>query len=121
MRGEQLRGVAAADRDRHVPVAVLVEDDVAAPCVRECPRRDGEDALAAEFELDLRSRHEPDLVDVLAREIERDVAETVNVKNGRADPRLADLRLRQVESHQRVDSEWRPELFERDTTSQVRR
>ena len=58
-RVQHLGRVAAADREGHVPVAVLVEHDVARPRVRERPRRDGVDPLAAEIELDLHPRQCP--------------------------------------------------------------
>ena len=53
---QHLGRAAAADRDRHVPVAVLVQDDVARPRVGERARGDRVEALAAELELDLRAR-----------------------------------------------------------------
>ena len=64
-RVQHLGRVAVRDRNRHVPVAVLVEHDVARSRVRERPRRDRIDTLAAEIELDLRPRHDPRLVGVL--------------------------------------------------------
>ena len=58
-RVQHLARVAVADRHRHVPVAVLVEHDVAGPGVGERPGGDGVEALAAELELDLRARDDP--------------------------------------------------------------
>ena len=57
-------GVPAVDRDRHVPVAVLVEHDVARPRVGELALRDGIDALPGQVQLDLpQARFEDDRID----------------------------------------------------------
>ena len=90
------------------------------PGVGERPGGDGVEALAAELELDLRARNDPDLGDVLARDVEGDVAKRVNVEHRGADPVGAELGLGQIEAHERVRVERRAELFDRDAAREVR-
>ena len=89
------RGAASRDREREAAVAVLVEDQRAARRVGERSREDGVEALAAADELDPRAGRELDVLEVLAAEVERDVAEAVDDERDRADPVLPDLRLRE--------------------------
>ena len=109
---QHLGCVAVADRHRHVPVAVLVEHDVARPRIGERPRGDGVEALAPELELDLRARDDAHFGHVLPRDVESDVAERVNIEDRARDPVPSDLRLRNVESDERVGSKRRAELVD---------
>ena len=106
-RVEHLGRVAVADRHRHLAVAVLVEHDVAPPGVREGPRRDGVIAFTPELELDLSARDDSDLSNVFARDIECDVAKSVNVENGAGDAVDADFRLGNVEPDERIGTDRR--------------
>src|SRR5207253_9318008 len=99
---EHLRRAAAVDRDRDIPVRVLVEDDVAGPRIGERPRDDGVVALEGELELHRDAGQDVRLLEVLPRQIELHVAEAVDVEHGRADPVLADLWLRHVDPDERL-------------------
>ena len=63
----------------------------------------------------------PDLGDVLAGDVEGDVAKRVNVENRGADLVGAELGLRQIEPHERVRVDRRAELLDRDAAGEVRR
>src|SRR5207244_10308369 len=117
---QHLAGVAAVDRDRHRPVGVLVEDDVAAARVREGARGDDVVALAGELELDLTTGLDTRLLEVLAPEVELHVAEAVDVENRRPDAGAAQVRLGQVETGERLLVERRPELLERHAEREMR-
>src|SRR5439155_22474466 len=80
LRVQQRRSVPAGDRHRHVPVAVLVEDHVTRPCVAERSGGHCIVALAVVLELDARPGHDARALGVVAREIERDVAEAADVE-----------------------------------------
>ena len=120
-RVEHRRGTPTVDGDGHVAVAVLVEDHVARPRVGERARGHREVPLAGQLELDARPRDNADLLDVLTREIQRDVAETVDVEQGGVDRSVDDLRLREVEPDEAVGIDGWPELRKRDTGREVRR
>src|SRR4029453_639050 len=94
---EHLGRVPVRDRDGDVLVRVLVEDDVARARVGERPRGRCVVAVDAAVELDAGAGADPRALDVGAREVQLDVAEAVDIEDGRADHRLADLRLGQLE------------------------
>ena len=77
--------------------------------------------LAAELELEPGARDDPRRLEVLAREVEGDVAEPVDVERRRADLPRARLRLRQIEPDERVRVDRRAELLDRDARGEVRR
>src|SRR5205814_832639 len=83
------------------------------PVPRSSTRRGGEVPLAARGELDARARHDRRLLQMLAGEVERDVAEAVDAEHGGADPRPPHLRLRQVEPDERLRVDRRTELGRR--------
>ena len=64
---------------------------------------------------------DPGPLDVVAREVEGDVAETVNVEHRRVDPLVREARLGEIESDERVGVERRPELLQRHAVREVRR
>ena len=115
------RRASSRDRERHVLVAVLVEDHVARPRVGERPRHHRVVALARELELDARSRDDPELLDVVAVEVEGDVAEAVDVEERRVDRAVGDDRLRQIEPNEALRIDGRAELREGDPVRQMRR
>ena len=81
------RGVSLVDGERDVSVRVLVQDDVPAPHLGERPGRDRVVALEADLDLDARARHDPGLLQMLGGQVELDVAEAVDVEDGRAQAR----------------------------------
>src|SRR5581483_7898488 len=78
LHAEQCGGAAARDSDCGIPVAVLVEDELAVRAVGERPRSDRVVAVPTRRELDAHPRHDPDAVEMAAVEIERDVPEAVD-------------------------------------------
>ena len=93
-RMEHARGASARDRERHVLVAVLVEDHVSRPGVGERSGHDRVVPLSGELELDPRARDDPECLDVVAIEVERDVAKAVDVEERRARSRRPRRRAR---------------------------
>src|SRR5439155_18045718 len=96
---------AAADRDRYVPIRVLVEDDVSRTRVGEGSGGDGVVALRAELELEPLPRHDPRLIEVRPVEVQLHVPEPVDREHRAPNARPAELGLRDVESREglRVD------------------
>src|SRR4029450_9135918 len=99
---EQLGRVATADRERDVPVRVLVEDHVALAGIGEGAWDDRVVAIEAGLDVDHRSRRNLGPLQVLAGEVQLHVSEAVDVDDGGADSVLADLRLGQVAARHRV-------------------
>src|SRR5207253_6350987 len=99
---EELRGAAPRDREGEAAVAVLVEDERAARGVRERAGGDGEEPLAARGQLDPRAGREVELLELVAPEVERDVAEPVDGESGRADPVLSHLGPRNLDANELV-------------------
>src|SRR3954470_14386434 len=94
-RAEHRLGVAAADREREVPVGVLVQDDVARPRIRERARGDGVVPLVPDRELDWAPGLDAGAGDLLATQVELDVPEAVGVDDDGVDAAaLLDARLR---------------------------
>src|SRR5262249_32479989 len=94
---EHLRCVAVGDRDRDVPVGVLVEDDVAGPGVGERAGRTRVVPVRAELQLDPTAGDDPGLLHVRPGQVELNVPVPVDVEDRGDDPRLADLGCRQLE------------------------
>src|SRR5207302_4492398 len=117
---EHRRRISAVDRKRQVAVRVLVEDQVAGPGIGEGPGGHGVVALVADLKLEPRTWDDPDLFGMGAVEIQLDVPEAVNRQDGASDPRRADLRLREVETRERVRCARRPELRQPDRQPDVR-
>src|SRR5207342_3499438 len=89
------------------------------PGVGERARRDREEALPRDLELDARTWLNVGLVEVLTRQVQLHVAERVDVENCRRDPARAQLGARQLEADQRAGIDRRPELTEGETSRQV--
>ena len=116
MRGvERRRCRAVRDGDRHVPVAVLVEDHVAGPGVGERPRGDGVVALPDRRRARPASRGRRRSRSMSSlRQVQRDVAEAVDVEHRRQRRcRRSKTGSRQLEPDERVGRERWPELLER--------
>src|SRR5581483_5334794 len=118
---EQGGGAPPRDRDGAVSVAVLVEDELALRRVGEGAGGDGVVAAAARGELDAHARHDARGVEMLAREVERDVPEAVDAEHDGADESLTDLGLRQLEPDEGIRGERRPQLAGRDAAREMRR
>src|SRR5207247_2157487 len=116
---EHRRSVAAVDRDRDVPVGILVEDDVARPGVGECARRDGVIAFRPGLQLDAGPGHDTGLIEVGAFEIKPDVPEPVDRQYGPVDPGRAEVWLRDVQTSQGIWIDRWPELAERDAECEM--
>src|SRR6516165_11041101 len=110
----------ARDRDGHVPVAVLVQDHVPGARVRERPRHDRVVALARVLELETRARDEADPLHVVPGQVERYVAEAVDVEKGRDDRAAVHPRPGEVEVDEPVESERWTKLLERYAACEVR-
>src|ERR671931_98782 len=100
---EHVRGAAAGDGEGDVRIAVLVEDHVAGTSVREGPRHYGVVALASVLELDASAGNDPDTLDIVSGQVERDVAEAVDIEQRRNRRSVDELRLRHVEVDEPVD------------------
>src|SRR4029453_17506822 len=76
--------------------------------------------LAGQLELDPRSRRDAERLDVVAVEIQRDVAEAVDVEQCREDRTVADDGLGKVESDEALGIDRWAELLERNSGGQMR-
>ena len=111
---------APGDRERHVPVAVLVQDHVSRSRVRERPGHDRVVPLTGELELDAGSRDDSERLDVVAVEVERDVAEAVDVEQRRIDRIISDDRLWNIEADQALGSTGGPSSASGTPSGEVR-
>jgi hypothetical protein len=109
--GEHLRGVAAVDRDRDIPVRVFVENDLARSRVAERARGGCVVTLARERELEPSAGDDVHAVEILTGQVELHVAESVDVEDCRTDDAVPELRFRQIEPDQCVGREGRPEIL----------
>src|SRR5512135_3397098 len=82
---QQLRGTPPRDREGEAAVAVLVEDQRAPRRIAKRPRENGVEAIAVAGQLHPRAGAELRVLDVLAAEVERHVAEAVDHHSDRAD------------------------------------
>ena len=120
-RVEHRRSVPIRDRDRHIPVAVLEQNHVAGAGIRERASRDGVVALAGELQLDAGAGHDADPIEVVARQVEGDVAEAVEVERRGVEDALGERRLRQLEPDERLRIDRGAELADRDAAGEMRR
>ena len=71
------------------------------------------------LELDASPGHDPDPLDVVPRQVERDVAEAVDVEHRRDGSPVGELGPGQVEVDERVDREGRAQLLEGDAAREM--